>query len=214
MHSHGGRYQYAPDYLSIPAEWIVAGPGDSEVVFPEQPTASPLDWHQDPSMDVPWYGTFLPQAAAFAFMVLVFAGVALIWAWRATFGRSRVADQRASNPRLRGAVGVAGLAATLLGGVALAELLLLGDVHTDFLIGGPYVAGVSPLSRTASALAWATVVLAAAVVISTARKWVSERSKGVSVPTPWLTVTMLPAVLLLIGWATYWGMLTMRLFIW
>lgn len=214
MHSHGGRYRYAPDYFSIPAEWIVAGQGDFEVVLPEQPAASTLGWHQDPSMNVPWYGTFLPQAAVFVLMILVFASVALIWVWRATFGRSRVSDRSASNPRLRGAVAVAGLAATLLGGVAMAELLLLGDVHTDFLIGGPYVAGVSPLSRTASALAWTTVILAAALVFSTARQWVSERSRGVSVTTPWLTVAMLPVVFLFIGWASYWGMLTMRLLTW
>jgi hypothetical protein len=81
----------------------------------------------------------------------------------------------------------------------MAELLLLGDVDTDFLIGGPYVAGVSSLSRTASALAWTTVALAAALVSSTARQWVSERSRGVSVTTPWLTVTMLPVVLLDVG---------------
>jgi hypothetical protein len=147
-------------------------------------------------------------------MILVFTGVALIWVWRATFGRSRVSDRSVSNPWLRGAVGVAGLAATLLGGVALAELLLLGDVHTDFLIGGPYVAGVSPLSRAASVLAWTTVALAAAFVFSTARKWLRERSKGINVTTPWPTVTLVPAVLLFIGWATYWGMLSMRLLTW
>lgn len=103
---------------------------------------------------------------------------------------------------------MSGLAATLLGGVALAELLLLGDVHTDFLIGGPFVAGRSPLSTAASILAWTTVALAAALVFSTARKWVRTRTQGVRATIRWQTVTMVPAVLLFIGWAIYWGMLT------
>ncbi|HSM44166.1 MAG TPA: alpha/beta hydrolase, partial [Acidimicrobiia bacterium] len=196
MHSHGSRFRYAPGYFTIPAEWIVAGPDDSLVELPEQSTASPLDWHQDPSMDVPWYGTFLPQAAIIALLILVFTTVSLTWAWRATFGRSRVPEQNVSTPRLRGGVAVFGLAATLLGGVALAELLLLGDVHTDFLIGGPFVAGRSPLSTAASVLAWTTVALAAALVFSTARKWVRTRTQGVRATIRWQTVTMVPAVLL------------------
>lgn len=211
MHSHGGRYQYAPDYFSVPVEWIISGPGDTEVVIPEQPTPSPLGWHQTPSSDVPWYGTFLPQAAAFVLMIAAFGGVAAISVWRATFGRSRVADRGRSNPWLRGSVALAGLAATILGGVALAELLLLGNVHTGFLVGGPLVAGASPLLRVASALAWATVILTVALAFFTAGEWLSKRSKGVSVATPWLTVAMLPVVLLFIGCASYWGSLSLRL---
>ena len=163
-------------------------------------------------MDVPWYGTFVPQAAAFVVVTGFFGVVALIWLRRMTLGRGRNVESRVPMRwRLIGLLALVGLAGTVLGGAALAELLVLGDVHADFIIGGPLVAGASPLSRAASAMGWTTVMLAAAFTFFTAREWLSERSKGASVAMPWLTITMLPVLSIFIGWAAYWGLLSLRL---
>lgn len=212
MHGHGARFRYAPGFFSMLAEWTLSRPGSSDVVVPDQLDASPLGWHQDPSMDVPWYGTFLLQAAAFVTMVAVFGVVALVRLWGVTFGRRRNADARTSAQwRLTGITAAAGLAATLLGGVALAELLLLGNVHSDFLVGGPLVNGVSPLSRAASVAAWTTAVMGAALVFYTIRGRLRRRSNGLTPPTSRLTVALLPMLPLFIGSAAYWGLLSSQL---
>jgi dienelactone hydrolase len=211
MHGHGARFRYAPGFFSVLAEWTLSRPGSGDVLMPDQLDASPLGWHQDPSMDVPWYGTFLPQAAAFVTMVAVFSLVALVRLWGSTFGRKRNADVRTSAPwRLTGITAAAGLAAILLGGVALAELLMLGNVHSGFMVGGPLVNGVSPLSRAASVAAWTTMVLGAALVFYTMRERLGRRSNGPG--TSRLTVTMLLMLPLFIGSAAYWGLLSSRLF--
>ena len=213
MQHHGARYRYAPGYFAAPAEWINSGfDSDSEVVLPEQPTPSPLDWHQEPSIDVPWYGTFLPQVAAFVTLVTVFGITGTVWLWRQTFGRARSTDGRKSLLwQLTGPSALAGLVATILGGMAMAELLLLGDVHTEFLIGGPLADGASQVFKAASAAAWTTTILAAALAGLSVRKWVNERSGA---PKEWrsrLTTTMVPMSLLFVGLSAYWGLLSTSL---
>lgn len=213
MQHHGARYRYAPGYFAAPAEWINSGFGsDSDVLLPDQPTPSPLDWHQDPNTDVPWYGTFVPQVTAFMTLVTVFSVTGVVWLWRQTFGRARNADWKRSLPwQLTGPTALAGLFATILGGMAMAELLLLGDVHTEFLIGGPLADGASQVFKAASAAAWTTTILAAALAVLSVRKWVNERSGA---PKEWrsrLTTAMLPMTLVFVGLAGYWGLLSTRL---
>lgn len=212
MHTHGARYQYASGFLTAPAEWILASAdADAEVLLPDA-TPSPLAWHQNPDTDIAWYATFLPQVTSFIILVLGFGIVGCAWVWGHTFGRSRKEQQRESLTwNLAGLGAIAGLAGTLLGSVAMAELLLLGDVHADFLVGGPLVDGRSPLLMAATAAAWTTVVLTGVLVGISVRNWTKERSKATREPVSRLILLFIPIAALFIGSALYWDMLSARL---
>lgn len=212
MHTHGARYQYGPGFLTAPAEWILAGSdADAEILLPDA-TPSSLAWHQSPDTDIAWYGTFLSQVTSFIVLVLGFGIVGCGWVWGHTFWRRRKGQQRESLTwNLAGLGAIAGLAATLLGSVAMAELLLLGDVHADFLVGGPLVEGRSPLLMAATAAAWTTVVITAVLAGMTVREWTRERSTATREGASRLTLLFLPTAVLFIGSALYWGLLSTRL---
>lgn len=210
MHSHGMRYRFADGFLEAPAAWIlslVAPRETSQLIVPSVATDSPLGWHQEPDRGVPWYGTFLPQMAAFAVLLVALAGLALVRLWAVTLGRRKRDRLVPPAARLLASLGVAtGLVGLLLGQGGIAEILTLGDVHADFVWGGPVVDGVPPMLAAASAAATASLTLmaAAAVVLAVARVGTGRRLVAGLRPT--LAVGAVFA-----AWAAYWGMFALRL---
>jgi hypothetical protein len=101
------------------------------------PTPSPLAWHQSPTTDFPWYGTFLPQVLAFMLLVGVFGVVGAIWVWGHTLGRKRKVEPRSSLAwNSAGLAAISGLAAIVLGTIAMAEFASRGFGNSDMMLAG------------------------------------------------------------------------------
>jgi uncharacterized protein len=210
MSHHGSRFAYVDGYLDGPAEWILSRETPqtaSSLSTPDPATESPLGWHQEPAGDVAWYGTFIPQVGSFVVLLLGFAALVGAWLWRMMFRRRRLEPGVAAWIRnLVGLGAVAGIVAVVLGQGGIAELLTLGDVHADFIMGGPTVDGISPMLTMASTAATASVTFLAAAGVTVA---VTRLGAGDRVPA--VIGAALPAGVLFLGWIAYWGFLSLRL---
>ena len=198
--SHGGRYQYADGFLSAPAEWIrsldPAVEGGSIVVPPKR-ADSPLGWHQSTTTSTPWFGSLAAQVAALAALLILYACLALTAAGRrvAAIARRRPVIGPEGSHRWT-LVGIVGLAATLTGAAALVELLMLADLWSAPLIGGPSVDGVSTVYAMAGGLTLAAVTGGVIVLVA------DLRAGRVG---PLRATVGLSAVVLTSAWAAHWG---------
>lgn len=198
--SHGGRYHYADGFLSAPAEWINSlevGREDRAVIIPPQRTPSPLGWHQSTETAAPWFGSLAAQLAVLPVLLALFGFVSL--AGPARRAVAAVRRRPASGPPLArwwSLAGLAGFVATIAGTFALVELLMLADLWSAPLVGGPSVSGTSPLFAAAGILAVIALVLGAVALMTEIRAGSVRRVRM------GLTAT---GVLLLGAWAAYWG---------
>jgi uncharacterized protein len=197
---HHGTYTYAEGVLALAADWINALP-DTRTAMPvaARPDPSILDWHLEPPLPAPWYGTIPVQLAALMLLLTAFGIATGRWAVagvRAALTRG----QRVSLPaHLGGAAGLVGLAATLTGFAAFAEIAILGGVHAAPLVGGPTVEGTSLLMTAARVL----VTLAAGLGPASAGVLV----RGGRQPNPRAAAVTIAATALLVVWGAYWRLL-------
>jgi uncharacterized protein len=209
MHHHGARSAYAPGFLEGPAEWIHSREtprASSSLTLPETATESPLGWHQDPGVDAPWYGTLLVQMLALTVLLLAFGGVALAWVGSMTFGRRRLASTEPWTRNFAGFGAVAGFVGVVLALGGIAELLTLGDVHADFVWGGPEVDGVSPMLAAAAAVITTSIVLLGAAGML---EWVGRAGGQNDRRIPRRTIVAVAAGVMLAAWAGSWGVLSL-----
>ncbi|HEU0236075.1 MAG TPA: alpha/beta hydrolase [Candidatus Limnocylindrales bacterium] len=199
---HGGRYQYASGYLDGPAEWIKSLEPESrgrEVIVPAERADSLLGWHQSPDTTVPWFGSLAPQLAMPIALLVLFAAMAITASIGRALSIARGRAQPGASPTLLwGGAGLVGSLATLVGLVALVELLMLADLMSAPIIDGVAVDGISTVFAAAGFLAVATVIAVAAALISDAR----HGSLRAVRPAAGIT-----AVVGLVVWAGYWGFL-------
>ena len=198
--SHGGRYQYASGFLSRPAEWIHsldAGVEKRSVVVPSERATSSLGWHQSTETTAPWFGSMAVQLGILTLLVGLFALIGLAAPTRRVVAAVRRQPYRhGARTHLWTLVGVVGLAATVTGATALAELLMLADLRSAPLIGGPSVDGVSAMFAVARALTAAAIVAGSVAIVLELH---SARGRGAR------AILGGASVLLLTAWAAYWG---------
>jgi uncharacterized protein len=198
--SHGGRFRYADGFLSAPAEWIHALEPASEhrvVGIPPERTSSLLGWHQSAETRTPWFGSMAAQLTVLPVLLAFFGSVALAGPVRRAVGLAR---RRPAGGRSSGGwwnlTGLIGLVAILAGTLALIELLMLADLRSAPLVGGPSVDGTSPVFAATGVLSGMTLVLGAVALMADARAGRVRRVRAA------ITVA---GTVLLGAWAIYWG---------
>jgi hypothetical protein len=92
--------------------------------------------------------------------------------------------------------GLIGLVAILAGMLALVELLMLADLRSAPLLGGPSVDGTSPVFAAAGVLSGMTLVLGSVALMTDARAGRVRRVR---------TALAVTGMVLLGAWAIYWG---------
>jgi uncharacterized protein len=202
---HHGTSDYAEGYLGLAADWIngLDDPArvDRAPQVAERPDDTVLAWHLDPPAPAPWYGTLAFQLAALLFLLATFGAVGGRWLARvaAAAVSRRNSVSRASH--LAGVTALAGLAATVTGFAAFAEIAMLGDVHAAFIVGGPTVRGTSVLVGAARLLVPLAMGLSVAAMVATIRTDRKARSRS-----SWIVVA---AAITLLAWGAYWRLLSL-----
>ena len=189
--AHHGTMEFADGYLGLAADWITNLDDPERVNRPqvaEQPDGAVLAWHLGPPAPAPWYGTLAFHLAVLVLLLASFGTVAARWLVT-------------RNGHLAGITALAGVAATLTGFAAFAEIAVLGAVHSGLLIGGPTVQGTSLLitaARVLVAVAGALAAVSGAAAVRAARSG-SPRGRAV-----WIVAG---TAIVLVAWAAYWRLL-------